>query len=169
MFESLRPRRGTSVPAEEPDQPAPALAQQPRRHLLEVAYATGAAAGVIAWLVIRTVSEPAGATFGTYVGQPYILLGILVFGGRALARERLRWCRVCRRWSAMEWKGERVLHRRPFMQTRKTFTETFNVRGEKISTSRQRSTSRAVRETVDVEQVCRYCGAVRTFRETRDR
>src|SRR6266508_4031446 len=29
--------------------------------------------------------------------------------------------------------------------------------------------SRAVRETVDVEQVCRYCGALRTVRETRDR
>jgi hypothetical protein len=143
MFESLRPHRGAPVPAARPDQPA----QQLRRYRLEVAF----------------------ATFSTHVGQPYVLLGILVFGGRALARERLRWCRGCRRWNAMEWKGERVLHRRPIMQTRRTFTETFNVRGEKISTSRQRSTSRAVRETVDVEQVCRYCGAVRTLRETRDR
>ena len=167
MFERLRPHRGASVPAGEPDRPAPA--QQPRRHLLEVAYATGAVAVVIAWLVTSALSGPAGATFGTHVGQPYILLGILVFGGRALARERLRWCRACRRWQAMEWKGERVLHRRPFMQTRKTFTETFNPRGEKIATSRQRSTSRAVRETVDLEQVCRYCGAIRTVRETRDR
>ena len=165
MFESLRPHRGAPVPAARPDQPA----QQLRRYRLEVAFATGAAAVAIAWLVTRMVSESAGATFSTHVGQPYVLLGILVFGGRALARERLRWCRGCRRWNAMEWKGERVLHRRPIMQTRRTFTETFNVRGEKISTSRQRSTSRAVRETVDVEQVCRYCGAVRTLSETRDR
>src|SRR6266511_4196080 len=148
MFESLRPPRGASVPTEEADQPA--AAQQPRRHRFEAAYV-------------------AGATFGTHVGQPYVLLGILVFGGRAVVRERLRWCRNCRRWHAMEWKGERVLHRRPFMQTRKTFTESFNVHGQKIGTSRQRSTSRAVRETVDVEQVCRYCGALRTVRETRDR
>jgi len=167
MFESLRPHRGAPVPAEEPDQPA--TARQPRRYLPEVAYATGAAAVVIAWLLTRAVSQPAGTTFVTHVGQPYLLLGILVFGGRALARERMRWCRACRRWNAMEWKGERVLHRRPFMHTRKVFTETFNVRGEKIGTTRQHSTSRAVRETVALEQVCRYCGAMRTVRETRDR
>jgi len=167
MFESLRPPRGASVPTEEVDQPA--AAQQPRRHRLEAAYVAGAIAVVLAWLITRAVSGSAGSTFGTHVGQPYLLLGILVFGGRALVRERLRWCRNCRRWHAMEWKGERVLHRRPFMQTRKTFTESFNVHGQKIGTSRQRSTSRAVRETVDVEQVCRYCGALRTVRETRDR
>lgn len=167
MFESLRPHRGASEPAEEPDQHA--TAEQPHRYRLEVAYATGAAAIGIAWLVTRILSETAGATFGTHVGQPYVLIGILLFGGRALIRERLRWCRSCRRWNALEWKGERVLRRRPFMQTRKTFTESFNVRGEKIGTSRQRSTSRAVRETVDVEQVCRYCGALRTVRETREK
>jgi hypothetical protein len=43
------------------------------------------------------------------------------------------------------------------------------LRGEKISTSKRRTTARAVRETVDVEQVCRYRGAVRTVRETRER
>jgi hypothetical protein len=167
MFESLRPRRGASAQAEEPDQHA--TAGQPPRHRLEVAYATGAAAIGIAWLVTRMLSETAGATFGTHVGKPYVLVGILLFGGRALIRERLCWCRSCRRWNALEWKGERVLHRRPFMQTRRSFTETFNVRGQKISTSRQRSTARAVRETVDVEQVCRYCGALRTVREKRDK
>src|SRR6266496_522853 len=167
MFESLRPHRGATEPAEEPDQPAPA--EQPHRHRLEIAYLTGAVAVVIAWVVTRLLSDTAGATFASHIGQPYVLIGIVVFGGRALARERLRWCRGCRRWNAMEWKGERVLHRRPFMQTRKTFTETFNVRGEKVGTSRQHSTSRTVRETVAVEQVCRYCGAVRTLRETRDR
>jgi hypothetical protein len=167
MFESLRPRRGAPVPAKEPDQGAPA--QQSGRHRLDLAYVTGAVAVLIAWLITRMVSQSAGTTFGTHVGEPYVLLGIVVFGGRALARERLRWCRACRRWNALEWKGERILHRRPFMQTRKTFTETFNIRGQKIGTSRQRSTSRAVRETVDVERVCRYCGALRTVRETRDR
>src|SRR6266498_6034012 len=84
MFESLRPHRGAPVPAARPDQPA----QQLRRYRLEVAFATGAAAVAIAWLVTRMVSESAGATFSTHVGQPYVLLGILVFGGRALARER---------------------------------------------------------------------------------
>jgi hypothetical protein len=167
MFQSLRPHRGASVPAEVPDQPAPA--PQPRRYRLEVAYATGAVAVAIAWLVTRMVSESAGTTFSSHVGQPYVALGLLVFGGRALARSRLRWCRVCRRWQALEWKGERVLHRRPIMQTRKTFTESFNIRGEKIGTTRQHSTSRAVRERIEVEQVCRYCGALRTVRETRDR
>ena len=167
MFESLRTHRGASVPAEEPDQPE--SAQQLRRHRLELAYLTGAVAVILAWLITRMVSQRAGATFGANVGQPYSILGVLVFGGRAVARQRYRWCRACRRWNAMEWKGERVLHRRPFMQTKKTFTETFNVRGQKTGTSRQHSTSRAVRETVDVEQICRYCGAVRTVRETRDR
>lgn len=167
MFESLRPHRGASEPTEEPDQPAPV--QQARRYRLELAYAAGAVVVAIAWIVTHAVSGPAGATFGSHVAQPFILLGLLFFGGRAMARERLRWCRSCRRWKAMEWKGERVLHRRPFMLTRKTFTETFNVRGQKTGTSRQRTTSRAVRETVDVEQVCRYCGALRTVRETRDR
>jgi hypothetical protein len=167
MFESLHPHRGASAPTEEPDQPAPA--QRLRRHRLELAYLTGAVAVALAWLITRAVSTPAGASFAVDVGQPYLMLGILVFGGRAVVRQRYRWCRSCRRWNAMEWRDERVLHRRPFMQTRKTFTETFNVRGEKISTSRQRTTARAVRETVDVEQACRYCGAVRTVRETRDR
>src|SRR6266498_3839477 len=109
MFESLRPPRGASVPTEEADQPA--AAQQPRRHRFEAAYVAGAIAVVLAWLITRAVSGSAGATFGTHVGQPYVLLGILVFGGRAVVRERLRWCRNCRRWHAMEWKGERVLHR----------------------------------------------------------
>jgi hypothetical protein len=167
MFKSLRPPRRASAPAEESDRPAPA--QPLRRHRLELAYATGLVAVTLAWLITRTVSPPAGADFGADIGQPYLFLGALLFGGRALIRQRYRWCRSCRRWNALEWKGERVLHRRPFMQTRKTFTETFNVRGQKISTSRQRTTFRAVRETVDVEQTCRYCGAVRTVRETRDR
>jgi hypothetical protein len=165
MFES--PRRGASQPNEEADQPAPV--QQARRYLLELLFAVGAVVIAIAWLATRAVSGPAGATFGGRVVQPFIVLGLLVFGGRAMARQRLRWCRSCRRWQAMEWKGERVLHRRPFMQTRKTFTESFNVRGQKTGTSRQRTTARAVRETVDIEQVCRYCGAMRSVRETRDR
>ena len=167
MFHSLRPHRGASVPAEEAGPPAPARLS--RRYGLEAAYATGAVAVVIAWLVTRMVSEPAAATFSSHVGQPYVFLGIVLFGGRALARDRLRWCRACRRWNAMEWKGERVLHRRPIMQTRKTFTETFNLQGQKTGSARQHSTSRAVRETVEVEQVCRYCGNLRTVRETRER
>lgn len=167
MFENLRPHRGASVPAEEPDRPA--AVEQLRRYRLELAYLAGAVAVVLAWLITRAASPPAGSAFAAGVAQPYLVLGILAFGGRALARQRYRWCRSCRRWNAMEWKGERVLYRRPFTQTRRTFTETFNVHGQKISTSRQRTTARAVRETVDLDQVCRYCGAVRTVRETRER
>jgi hypothetical protein len=167
MFESLRPQRGASVPAEESGRPAPA--ERPRRYRLEIAYLTGAVAVLIAWLIARSVPGSAGTTFGIKIGQPYLILGILLFGGRAVIRQRYRWCRVCRRWNAMEWRNERILYRRPFTQTKRTFTETFSPRGEKISTSKQRTTARAVRETVDVEQVCRYCGAVRTVRETRER
>jgi hypothetical protein len=167
MFESLRPHRGASVPAEESDQPA--SAERPRRYVLESAYLTGAVAMLIAWLIARSGSASAGIAFAINIGQPFLILGVLLFGGRAVIRQRYRWCRACRRWNAMEWKGERVLHRRPIMQTRRTFTETFSPRGERISTSKQRTTVRAVRETVDVEQVCRYCGAVRAVRETRER
>jgi hypothetical protein len=167
MFERLRPPRPASAPAQESDQPAPA--RPVRRRRLELAYATGLVAVLLAWLITRAVSPPAAADFAAGIGQPYLLLGVVLFGGRALIRQRYRWCRSCGRWNALEWKGERVLRRRPFMQTRRAFTETFNVRGEKISTSRQRTTVRAVRETVDVERACRYCGAVRTVRETRDR
>jgi hypothetical protein len=167
MFEGLRPHHDTPVPTQETDQPRPA--QQDRRYRLELAYVTGAVAVLIVWLITRVVSQSAGASFGTHVGQPYVLLGILVFGGRAVVRERLCWCRVCRRWNALEWKGERVLHRRPMRQTRRSYTVSFNVHGQKTGTSRQRSTSRVVRETIDLERVCRYCGAVRTVRDTRDR
>jgi hypothetical protein len=167
MFESLRRQRDASQPTEEPSQPAPA----PRtpRYLLELTFAVGAVVAAIAWLLARAVSEPAGATFASQVVQPFVLLGLTVFGVRALARQWLRWCRSCRRWKAMEWRGERVLHRRPVLQTRRTFTESFNVRGQKTGTSRQRSTMRAVRETVNIDRVCRYCGATRSVRETRER
>jgi hypothetical protein len=140
-----------------------------RRYLAETIYGIGGAAVFLIWLVTRLASEPVSATFATYVAQPYVVIGVALFGGRALVREQLRWCRSCHRYKALEWKGERVLRRRPFRQTRTIHTETFNPRGEKISTSRQRSTSRAVRETVAVERACRYCGAVRLFREMRDR
>jgi hypothetical protein len=167
MFESLRPRRGASQPTKEPGQPTPA----PRtpRHLLELTFAAGAVVAAIAWLLAHAVSAPAGATFARQVVQPFVLLGLVVFAVRALVRQQLRWCRSCRRWRAMEWRGERVLHRRPVLQTRRTFTESFNVRGQKTGTSRQRTTVRAVRETVDIDQVCRYCGATRSIRETRER
>ncbi len=165
MFESLRPRRGAPEPPDVPDQPR----QERRRSWLLVGYLTGAAAACLAWLVTRLLSEPAAGGFASHVVQPYVLLGIAVFGGRALLRERLRWCRSCGRWRAMEWKGERVLHRRPIVQQRKVFTETYNARGERVGTSRQHSTSRGVRETVAVDRVCRYCGARRTVRETRDK
>ncbi|HEX8860171.1 MAG TPA: hypothetical protein VGC06_13975 [Actinomycetes bacterium] len=167
MFESLRPQRGASQPTEEPGQPAPA--HRTPRYLLELAFAVGAVVIAIAWLLMRAVSEPAGASFASHVVQPFVLLGLVVFAARALLRQRLRWCRSCRRWKAMEWRGERVLHRRPVTQTRRTFTESYNVRGQKTGTSRQRTTLRAVRETVDVDQVCRHCGATRSVRETRER
>lgn len=167
MFESLRPRRGASQPTDEPDRPTSTRPQ--RRYLLELAFAAGAAVLAIAWLLARAISAPAGDTVASHLVQPFVALGLVVFGGRAVARQRLRWCRSCRRWKAMEWKGERILHRRPYIQTRKAFTESFNIRGQRTGTSRQRTTARAVRETVDIEQVCRYCGAMRLVRETRDR
>ncbi len=162
MFESLH--RGDPPPADAPDQP------RRRRHpWLLLGYLSGAAAVCLAWLLTRLLSPPAAAGLTSHVLQPYLLLGMAVFGGRALLRERLRWCRSCSRWRAMEWKGERVLHRRPVTQQRKTFTETYNARGERVGTTRQHTTARAVRETVAVDRVCRYCGARRTLRETRDR
>ena len=167
MFESLRPQRGASQPTEEPGQPAPA--HWTSRYLLELTFAVGAVVIAIAWLLLRAVSEPAGASFASHVVQPFLLLGLVVFAVRALVRQRLRWCRSCRHWKAMEWRGERVLHRRPVTQTRRSFTESYNLRGQKTGTSRQRTTMRAVRETVEVDQVCRYCGATRSVRETRER
>jgi hypothetical protein len=165
MFESLRLHRGATAPGDAPEQPG----ERRRRPWLLPAYLTGGAAVCLAWLVTRLLSEDAAADFGSHVVQPYVLMGVLVFFGRAMVRDRLRWCRSCNRWRAMEWKGERVLHRRPIMQQRKTFTETYNARGERVGSSRQHSTSRGVRETVAVDQVCRYCGARRSIRETRDK
>lgn len=167
MFEILRPRRGASQPADEPDRPT--ATEPPRRYLLELAFGAGAVVLAIAWLLARAISASAGGSVVSHIVEPFVALGLVVFGGRAVARQRLRWCRSCRRWRAMEWKGERVLHRRPYIQTRKAFTETYNIRGQKTGTSRQRTTARVVRETVDIEQVCRYCGALRLLRETRDR
>lgn len=173
MYKSPRPDRGAGsndTPGQpgqgkEPDQSNAPL----RRYLVEILYAVGGVAVLLVWLATRLASGSAGATFTSHVAQPYVVLGVAIFGVRALIREQLRWCRNCRRYKALEWKGERVLRRRPFRQTRIVHTETFNPRGERISTSRQRSTSRAVRETVAVERACRYCGDVRLFREMRDK
>src|SRR5919199_26960 len=102
MFESLRPQRGASQPTEEPGQPAPT--HWTPRYLLELTFAVGAVVIAIAWLLVRAVSEPAGASFVSHVVQPFVLLGLVVFAARALVRQRLRWCRSCRRWKAMEWR-----------------------------------------------------------------
>ena len=167
MYKSPRPDRGAGSndtpgqpgQGEQPDQSNAPL----RRYLVEILYAVGGVAVLLVWLATRLASGSAGATFTSHVAQPYVVLGVAIFGVRALIREQLRWCRNCRHYKALEWKGERVLRRRPFRQTRIVHTETFNPRGERISTSR------AVRETVAVERACRYCGDVRLFREMRDK
>jgi hypothetical protein len=174
MYNTPRPDRGGAGSDDTPGQPPhgeePERSSAPLGHyLLEILYGIGGVAVLLIWLATRLASEPANATFTSHIAQPYIVLGVAVFGIRALVREQLRWCRNCRRYRALEWRGERVLRRRPFRQTRIVHTETFNPRGERISTSRQRSTQRAVREWIAIERACRYCGDVRLFREMRDK
>jgi hypothetical protein len=139
------------------------------RYLVEVLYVLGGVIVVLGWLVTRLGSHATSTGFTTHIAQPYILVGVGIFGIRALIREQLRWCRNCRRYHALEWTGERVLRRRPFRQIRIVHTETFNPRGERISTARQRHTQRAIREWIAVERTCRYCGYQRLFRDWRDK
>jgi hypothetical protein len=171
------PRRGGDGPTDTPSQPGhPVRGVEPDesgvpvgRYLVEILYGIGGVIVLLGWLLTRLASHATSTGFTSHIAQPYVLLGVAIFGIRALVREQLRWCRNCRRYRALEWTGERVLRRRPFRQVRIVHTETFNPRGERISTARQRHTQRAVREWVAIERTCRYCGDLRLFREWRDR
>jgi hypothetical protein len=177
MDRSPRSGRGGDEPNDTPGQPGqPVRGEEPDgsrlpvgRYLMEVLYGIGGVIVLLGWLLTRLASHQTGASFTSHIAQPYVVVGVAIFGIRALIREQLRWCRNCRRYRALEWTGERVLRRRPFRQVRIVHTETFNPRGERISTARQRSTQRAVREWIAVERSCRYCGDVRLFREMRDK
>src|SRR6266516_4016000 len=97
-------------------------------------------------LALHPVARPLSNTLLSHALAPYAIAGVVFFGTRALVRDKLRWCRSCAHWLAIEPDGERVLRTRPTVRR-----------------------TRGIRETVAISMVCRHCGAKSIVKERRDK
>lgn len=138
-----------------------------RTPLLGAYLIVGVALGAAA-LLLRPLARSLSGQLAVEVLPPYAAAGVAFFAGRALLRRKLRWCRSCSRWLALEPDGERVLHTRPSIRRSHTRLDAYNAYGQKTGYSRSRTITRGVRETVAITMVCRHCGAKSIVRERRE-
>jgi len=129
-------------------------------------------AGVILGLVtlaLHPMSRVLSNQLASHLLLPYAAAGALFFTGRAVARDKLRWCRSCCRWLAVQPDGERVVRSRPITRRNHGRLEQFNTYGQRTGYSRSQTTTRGIRETVAITMVCHHCGAKSIVRERRDK
>jgi len=123
----------------------------------------------LAALALHPVARPLSNQLAGHLLVPYAAVGVAFFVGRAVVRDKLRWCRSCARWLAIDPDGERVLRTRPITRRNRGRLEQFNAQGQKTGFSRSQTTTRGIRETVAISMVCRHCGAKSIVRERREK
>jgi hypothetical protein len=123
----------------------------------------------LAALLLHPISRPLSDRLAGRLLPPYAVVGALYFVGRAVIRSKLRWCRSCSRWLALNPDGERVLRTRPITRRNHGRLEQFNANGQRTGYSRSQTTTRGIRETVAISMICRHCGAKSIVREKREK
>ncbi len=140
-----------------------------RRVPLLAVYSTiGVIFGLVT-LALHPVARPLSNTLLSHALAPYAIAGVVFFGTRALVRDKLRWCRSCAHWLAIEPDGERVLRTRPTVRRTHGRLDAYNAAGQKTGYSRSQTVTRGIRETVAISMVCRHCGAKSIVKERRDK
>jgi hypothetical protein len=133
------------------------------------AYLLVGAALSLAALALHAVSRPLAGQLAGQLLPLYAAGGAVFFAGRAVLRAKLRRCRSCARWLALEPDGERVLRTRPAVRRSQTRLDAYNAYGQKTGYSRSRTVTRGIRETVAITMVCRHCGAKSVVKERREK